>query len=95
MPRRKVEASLMGIGVGTMGVGGVIPSVVGVGVYFTSNIEAIEFPVAEFGFIQSEPNTSISEGKPKIPLLEELNVSNEHMWYFVVGFHLLPFVIDG
>jgi hypothetical protein len=32
MPQRKVEASLMGIEVGAMGVGGVDPIVVGVGV---------------------------------------------------------------
>jgi hypothetical protein len=57
-------------------------------------MEAIKFPVVEFGFIQSEPNMSIREGKLKIPLSEELNVSNEHRRYFVVCFHLFPFVID-
>jgi hypothetical protein len=57
-------------------------------------MEESEFPVVEFGFIQVEPNTSIRKGKFKIPLLEELNVSKEHRRYFVVGFHLFPFVID-
>ena len=47
-------------------------------VFVTCNMETIEFPVVEFGFIQGEPNTCIREGKFKIPLLEELNVSNEH-----------------
>jgi hypothetical protein len=83
-----VKASLMGIWVGAMGVGGVYPIVVGVGVVGSL------LPVVEFGFIQCEPNTSIREGKFKIPLLEELNISNEHRRYFVIAFHLFTFVID-
>jgi hypothetical protein len=43
MLQRKVEVSLMVIGVGAMGVGGVVPSVAGVGVFVTSSMGAIEF----------------------------------------------------
>jgi hypothetical protein len=87
-----------------MGVGGVVGTTLGTSkcswswssrFFVTSNMEAIQFPFVDFGFIQSQPNTSIREGKFKIPLLEELNDSREHRRNFVLGFHLLPFVIDG
>jgi hypothetical protein len=70
-----------------MGAGGLVPSVVGVGV--VASLLPVTWKRLSFQLLNLD-SFKVNQTKVKIPLLEELNVSNKHRRYFVVGFHLSP-----